>query len=251
MTDGVDPYEARTNRQQDLFNKKMMTATNSYLESTLKGQIEGLVESHCSVKLVKSVKNEPPSLELQYPKAFDSAYIKPILLLELSPMSAMTPNKHFILEPYCAETAAAFAPNTKFTIRAIEAKKSFWDKIIILHVEAHRPENKAQPSRYSRHYYDTYQMLNSSVVDDALDDLDLLQKVVEFKNKFYPQGWANYAGALQGCYKLVPDNFRVDQLRSDYKQMQQMIYGDYPSFDEILEAIKSFEERLNGLSNRI
>lgn len=249
VTDGEDPHDERSNTQQDRFNKKMNAATNAYLELTFKEQIEGLVGDKCSVRLIKSIKNEPPSLELTYPKAFDSEYIKPIVLLEVSPMSAMTPNKEFTLEPYCSGLAAAFAPNTEFVIRAIEAKKSFWDKITILHVEAHRPESKDQPARYSRHYYDIYQMLNSNVVDEAMADLALLKKVVEFKNKFYPQGWANYAGALDGAYKLIPEEFRVEQLRSDYAQMEQMIYGIYPAFDDIMSKISDFETKLNGVND--
>ncbi len=249
IMNGEDPYQVRSNTNQDKFNKKMIAATNSYLENTFKPQIETVVGDKCSIKLVQSKKNEPPSLELAYPKTFALQYIKPIVLLEVSPMSAMTPNREFLLEPYCATTAAAFASKTKFPVRAIEAKKSFWDKITILHVEAHRPQSKEQPPRYSRHYYDTYQMLNSQVANEALEDLALLRKVVEFKNKFYPQGWANYSGALNGVYKLIPDDFRVEQLRKDYAQMQYMIYDHYPSFDEILHKIKNFELKLNTYCN--
>jgi len=73
--------------------------------------------------------------------------------------------------------------------------KTFWDKVIILHVEAHRPEDKKQPPRYSRHYYDLYQMINSPTLQEAMNDIALLKEVINFKAKFYPQGWANYNGA--------------------------------------------------------
>lgn len=89
-------------------------------------------------------------------------------------------------------------------------------------------KEKDQQVRYSRHYYDIYQMLNSSVVEEAISDLPLLQKVVAFKHKFYPQSWANYEGAKNGIFKKVTGLYRVESLQKDYAQMKEMIFGENP-----------------------
>lgn len=160
-------------------------------------------------------------------------------------MSAMVPNGEFTIRPYCADVAPGLFDSPDLQVKAIEARKTFWDKVTILHVEAHRPEEKSQPLRYSRHYYDLYQMINSSTEKAAMDDIQLLKDVIAFKAKFYPQGWANYQGAAEGKVKLLPEPHVQKILESDYAQMKEMIFGDAASFDEILTTIGKFEQRLN------
>lgn len=69
--------------------------------------------------------------------------------------------------------------------------------------------DKPFPSRYSRHYYDLYCMMNSSVKDDALVDIELLNKVVLFKEKFYRCPWARYDEAKVGTLRLTPPERRL------------------------------------------
>ncbi|MEE8340179.1 MAG: hypothetical protein V3R56_08540, partial [Xanthomonadales bacterium] len=83
-------------------------------------------------------------------------------------------------------------------------------------------------------------------LDEAMDDLSLLKEVVAFKAKFYPQGWANYQDAAKGNFRLLPEAHIRKTLESDYAQMQEMIFGEYPAFNEILSVIGEFEQQLNG-----
>lgn len=236
-----DPYQERSNTQQDKFNKAMEKNAGVYINDKMLPQVNALLGDNCQLWIEE---DKPRSIMLTYPKAFSSSYIKPEIELEFGPMSAMTPNSEFFITPYCSNVVKNIVTTTEIKVRAIEAKKTFWDKVTILHVEAHRPENKNQPARYSRHYYDLYQMINSSVVEEAMADLALLDEVVEFKAKFYPQNWANYQGAKNGEYQLIPERFRVDLLVKDYAQMKEMIFGHYPDFDDVLSTVKIFQQRL-------
>jgi len=238
-----NPYTDRSNRQQDMFNKNMEQITRAYIKETLLTQMKALLGDYCVLRIDDA---KPCSIMMTYPRAFSSVYIKPEIELEFGSMSAMNPNCESIISPYCSAVVNEIVGSTHLKVQAIMAKKTFWDKVTILHVEAHRPESKNQPARYSRHYYDLYQMLNSSIFDEAMADLVLLKEIVNFKDKFYPQNWANYQGAKDGIYKLIPEQFRVDILVKDYAQMEEMIFGDYPDFIEIINAIKVFETRLNG-----
>lgn len=239
-----DPYLERSNTQQDKFNKKMEVDAQHYVQGPLLARINELMNDRCAFQMT-AVAGKPRSIMMTYPKAFASAYIKPEIELEIGPMSGMTPNSTVVIKPYCHEVVEKAFGATDLAVRAIDAKKTFWDKITILHTEAHRPEDRSQPARYSRHYYDVYKMLNSDVVEEAMADLGLLNDVVTFKHKFYPQGWANYEGAAIGTFRLIPEQFRIDSLRDDYAQMEEMIFGDYPGFDVILQEVASFEKRLN------
>ena len=99
------------------------------------------------------------------------------------------------------------------------------------------------PSRYSRHYYDLYQLANSKTLPAALGDLHLLKSVVDFKRRFYPSGWAKYKHAFPGTFRLLPKREHLPDLRRDYREMIVMFYEPTPDFDSILEA-------LGGAGNR-
>ena len=94
------------------------------------------------------------------------------------------------------------------------------------------------PQRYSRHYYDLYRMAQTSVKDVAFSYIDLLKTVVDFKMKFYPRAWAKYPEAIPGTLKLIPPEYRFPALISNYEAMKDMLYGDVPSFDTIMETNK-------------
>ena len=90
-------------------------------------------------------------------------------------------------------------------------------------------------------------MYNSPVKDAAFADLDLLDRVVKFKEKFYRCPWAKYEDAKAGTMKLMPPEYNLKALEDDYKHMQNMIFGTKPSFDEIMAIIKLLEAEINGL----
>ncbi len=232
-----NPYEERSNTQQDKFNKHMESAAQDYVKGTLLAQVISIMEPCCIVTLHPE---SPHSIQITYPKAFSSEYIKPQVELEIGPMSAMSPKGEYSIKPYCAGVLPDQFDQPNIAVKSIQAKKTFWDKVSILHVEAHRPEGKNQPPRYSRHYYDLYKMLKAGVKNEALADMELLKDVINFKSKFYPQGWANYDGAAKGEFTLLPEEHTLKNLRNDYVQMKEMIFGDYPDFDEIMSEIEGF-----------
>ena len=78
-------------------------------------------------------------------------------------------------------------------------------------------------------------------------DLELLKKVVEFKQKFYPRSWVKYEEAVPGTLKLLPPEFRLDSLEKDYKAMQNMIFDKYISFEEIIEILENLEKEINEI----
>lgn len=116
----------------------------------------------------------------------------------------------------------------------------------ILHREANRPSGGI-PSRYSRHYYDIYCMGSSKVKEKAFLDIELLKEVVLFKDKFYRSSWAKYIEACPGTIKLLPPEQSWSALSDDYLHMQNMIFGDKPSFEEIMKGIKKLEDEINSL----
>ena len=103
------------------------------------------------------------------------------------------------------------------------------------------------PRRYSRHYYDLHRLGHSFVLGRALADVGLLARVVEFKEKFYRTPWARLAEARPGTLRLVPPALRMPELAADYAAMRPMLFGEYPSLDEIVAYLGGLEERINAL----
>ena len=88
-------------------------------------------------------------------------------------------------------------------------------------------------------------MAKFPVKDRALADTDLLTRVVAFKDKFYRCPWARYDLAKRGTMRLMPPEYNIPKLIEDYDHMQNMIFGDKPAFDKILDSIYNLEKEIN------
>jgi len=88
-------------------------------------------------------------------------------------------------------------------------------------------------------------MAASPIKEKAFNDLELLEKVVVFKEKFYRSPWAKYEDAKPGSVKLMPPQYNIAALREDYEHMLDMIFGNKPEFDEIMERIWQLEHEIN------
>ena len=59
--------------------------------------------------------------------------------------------------------------------------------------------------------------------------------------------WANYDTAKVGTLKLTPEDYRLDELKKDYKAMEHMIFDKKLEFEEIIEILKKLEVENNNL----
>ena len=102
----------------------------------------------------------------------------------------------YAVRPYAADYYPQLFKNAETQVYTVDPERTFWEKVTILHREAMRtPERGPMPSRYSRHYYDLWCMIQAGTKDAALKKLDLLDEVVSFKRKFYRCSWARYEQA--------------------------------------------------------
>lgn len=240
---GVDPLEDRSNRKQQELNKEIDERGQEYIAGDLCQMIAELLSPVCSCVLDDVDRHV---LNIRYPGAFSDEYLRPEVRLEIGPLASWLPFGEYSIRPYAGEEFPEIFERVDCQVKAIKAERTFWEKATILHHEAHRPEGNQQPSRYSRHYYDLARMATSEVKDSALADLDLLVNVVEFKKRFYPRGWAQYDLAKPGSLRLVPNGHVLETIKSDYRAMENMIFGYYPPFDEMLGTLQTLENEING-----
>lgn len=243
-----EPWEERSNSKQDAFNKEANTKAEEFLRDTFLPSIV----ADLTAELGESIKcfideDDLQTVKIAYPNSFSDVSILQEIRLEIGALAAWTPVKLAKITPYAAEQYGRLFKQPSTEILTVLPERTFWEKVTILHREAFRAKDRPFPSRYSRHYYDLYRMMKTSVKDKALADNDLLTRVVDFKDKFYRCPWARYDLAKRGAMKLMPPKYNMDKLRDDYEHMQNMLFGEKPSFDEIMDGIAKLEEEINSL----
>lgn len=241
---GEDPLALRSKAQQERLNNAINQEAQAYISGQLIGAVRAVIAPVCDCAMAD---DDPHAINVLYPAAFPDAYLRPEVRLEIGPLAAWLPHDVYPIRPYAADAFPQLFAQAQTTVNAIRSERTFWEKATILHHEAHRPETSPQPARYSRHYYDMALMAWSPVKDAALADLDLLEDVVAFKQRFYPRGWANYEQAKAGTLRLVPMGHVLDSVRKDYVNMRTMIFGRYPAFDEIMAVLHGLEGEINAL----
>ncbi|MBI5282817.1 MAG: nucleotidyl transferase AbiEii/AbiGii toxin family protein [Candidatus Solibacter usitatus] len=191
---------------------------------------------------------DPNVVLFRYPAASAErlAYIRPQVVLELGTHAEFVPRGRFTIRPFVAEEFTALMPDGEAQVEAILAKRTFWEKVTILHADFHRPQDKALPGRYSRHYYDVAMMVEGEIKAEAVADAELLAQVVSHKQAFYPSGWARYDLARRGTLRVSPAESRIAALRRDYRDMADMIFGEPPPFDLLMEKLAALEADLNS-----
>ncbi|AVM67384.1 nucleotidyl transferase AbiEii/AbiGii toxin family protein [Peptostreptococcaceae bacterium oral taxon 929] len=240
--DKLEPWLIRSNTKQDKFNKEINEKTERFLkEDFLTELIKDFSQGDFEFEIDSL---DPQTILFSYPKIFDSNYLSQTIRLEIGSLAAWTPATNISIIPIIGDAYANIFKE-KTNIRTVSVERTFWEKATILHHEANRPESSKMPHRYARHYYDMYKIANSKYKDKAIKDKELLRKVTEFKMKFYPRKWAKYEDAMDSKLRLVPDKFRFLELENDYKAMSEMIYGEYPSFEEIIKILKELETEIN------
>jgi len=242
-----DPFAERSKTKQDKFNKQTIEASREYIKEHMISDVSTLLGDLCQVA---SVKDEPDVIHVVYPASFSDEYLRPEILLEIGPLAQWTPNDSYEIQSYAAEAFPEQFENPHCRVQGVCAERTFWEKATILHREAQRSEDSIVPLRTSRHYYDLAQMANAAIRDKAVADISLLQNVVEFKMKFYPQTWAHYELAKPGMLKLIPPDYVLREIARDYAAMGNMIYGEIPPLDHILEVLADLENEINALGEQ-
>jgi predicted nucleotidyltransferase component of viral defense system len=200
--------------------------------------------------LLEIDKRDPQTIYFTYPAVIESlsaTYIKPVVKVEFGSRSDNWPQETKTVTSYLSEVYPDILSEAgKIDVKVLTIARTFWEKATILHAEFHRSEQERIPSRYSRHYYDLFQISQSKHIKQILTDLSLLSRVAEHKMVFFRSKRANYESAKQGSLRLFPQINHHNDLRSDYEEMRPMFFAAPPKFDEILEGIRDLENEINS-----
>jgi predicted nucleotidyltransferase component of viral defense system len=182
-------------------------------------------------------------------------YIKPIIRLEFGARGDSFPVTKSNFIPYVAEILPEIFDNAdgiNVTVSTLEAERTFWEKITILHDLYHKERDKPLKKTIARHYYDVVLLTKKGVAAKALKRRDLLEAVVKNSrlnctNSNDSPTYKAYDDLLQYKIKLAPQMDKIAHLKQDYVAMQDngMFFGDFPSFAEIIKQLTELENILN------
>lgn len=107
--------------------------------------------------------------------------------------------------------------------------------------------------RYSRHWHDLVRLDDVGFAQAAFDDPDPAKDVAAFKSRFFRMKDSegnpiDYAKAVSGQLKLVPDAEAFKALEADYKKMadDDVLLGDAEPFEKLIARCAGLERRANG-----
>ena len=241
------PDLSRTQRQRILDN--MLGICREYIAgefiAALRRRCEQILGTNSAWGLSVE-EGKPDNVLFSYPhSATPHEYVRSQVVLELGTHAEFIPHDIFGIRSLVAEEFPRLMEEAQVSVKALLAKRTFWEKATILHAEYHRPAEKPTPQRYSRHYYDLAMMAQSPIRAEALADLELLAAVVQHKQIFYAATWARYDLAHPPTLRLYPTPERIQDLRDDYRRMVGMIFGQAPAFDTILQTLQELQNEIN------
>ena len=180
----------------------------------------------------------------------DGAYVQPVVRIEAGAKSALDPHRPVAIRPYIAEDAPGLDLTTN-DVTTIDATRTFWDKVVIVHGLRRWYERRGflrqEGQRVSRHYYDLHCLLRSDVGEAALVDRKLGTDCVHHARMFFDRPDYDLASAVPGTFAITPTCAMASALENDYANTTAMIFGAAPAFEEILASIKESELVVNGV----
>ncbi|MES2771180.1 MAG: nucleotidyl transferase AbiEii/AbiGii toxin family protein [Pseudomonadota bacterium] len=183
---------------------------------------------------------------------FADLYVKPTIKIEAGAKSALDPHRQRLIKPYVANEIATVDLTVQGVV-TIDAERTFWDKILILHGLRRwydiRGQLRQQGHRISRHYYDIYQLLQSEVGERAKKDRTLANHCTRHAQMFFNSTDLDLKSAYPGSFAITPTLAMAEVLRRDYQAMAGMIFNEVPDFAIVMNALEQLEQQINQTSD--
>lgn len=242
--DLLEIINQKSNNQKEKLAESLNNKALDFYQKVLIPSLQIDLTKETSKNFDIRLEKDELAIYVKYPSNHQLFYIRNEIKIEIGPLAAWTPFEYKKISSFVAQEYPQLFSEKEFNVKVTKPIRTFWEKAVILHQEAHREDGNC-PRRYSRHYYDIYKMYNSFVKEDAIKNMELLSEVREFTKTFYNRGWAKFDEARPGTFMLYPNNNSINALLKDYDDMKIMIYGDIPEFKEILETMKKLENEIN------
>lgn len=191
--------------------------------------------------------SDPVVINVLYKSIYGKVgYTRPIVKIEISCLSMKEP---FEVKDISSLIRDSFNTHDEWSfieIPTISPTRTFLEKAFLLNEEYQRTSPRT--IRMSRHLYDLERLMDTDFAYMALSDMDLYQKIIEHRKRFYHVGGVDYSQNLPQSISFCPQGELRKLLRDDYKEMKDsMIYGEKLSFELLIERLENLQQRFRNI----
>ncbi len=195
---------------------------------------------------------DPRIIEVHYPNVTEHPdYVRPRVQIEIGCRS--------LIEPFSVKEFGSLVDeiyqdrpfaSPYIHVPTVDAKRTFLEKLFLLHEEFSRPAEKIRVDRLSRHMYDVYHLSQNADILTAMEDQDLYETIVGHRHRYAKVGGVDYNLHNPKTLNPTPHPDFVKAWENDYKKMQsEMIYEQTPpTFEDLIINIEQLKNKLLSLS---
>lgn len=249
-------FEGKLSKNQ--ISDKLRRSACSFVRETLQYDLRGqMIKDGIDPEKFKVYVNitpvsttDPEVIFVEYDQsASPVSYIPPVVKIEVSGRSMSEPIEDVMIDSLIdsAVPGAVFS-EPKFSVRAVMAKRTFLEKIFLLHEEFAKGEGNIRVDRMSRHLYDIHRLAGTSFAQEALSDQELYDTVIEHRKTYIGLKGFDYTTLAKPTLTFIPPESIYGEWKKDYETMQEeMIYGESLPFDELISQLKELNQQINQM----
>lgn len=193
--------------------------------------------------------NDPQIIFVHYPSLYPpDEYIADEVRIELSSRSLIDPYTNSSINSILTEVIdSTILAESVFDVPAVEPRRTFLEKIFLMHEEFQLAPEEQDSFRKSRHFYDLEKMMDLPFATDAINDTGLYQTIIDHRQHYNSLQGIDYSLHKRASIQIVPPKHAIDDYRKDYATMlEEMIYGDPLDFDGLMARIQELENRIRS-----
>lgn len=193
---------------------------------------------------------DPIIIEIYYKKlAEQDDYTKPGIILEIGSRSLREPFSTMPVISFATEQEAPSGlSKEEISIPAVNPERTFLEKIFLIHETLAGEYDPIRTNRMSRHLYDLVKINKTPFAPIALGEAELYSTIVEHRSKFTRISGIDYSKHQPSKIVLIPGEEVLKIWKNDYEKMREfMIFGDAPTFNELIAELRSLQEKINNL----
>ena len=194
---------------------------------------------------------EPRKIFVKYRSAWAEPmdYLSPVVMLEIGARSLLEPNEPTSICSMIEELFPSIQTSlVDSKVTTALASKTFLEKVFLLHELFSVEGRGATEERKSRHLYDLSRMMDKDFALAAVHDDELWESIRHHREVFTSVRGMDYTPDIRKRITLIPPSDIRTAWEKDYKVMcSSMIFGDKPTFEELLGRMKTLEKRFREI----
>lgn len=233
------------------------TVIKEALEKELKsmGVPEGMVTVEADPVNPTLPDKDPQTLYVRYPSLYQANdYLGEPVKIEFGVRALREPFSTVGIQSIIGEESETKAYEEEpFLVTVVAPHKTFMEKLFLLHEKflTGRGDGDAG-ERLSRHLYDLVQMIHKGVNQEVIDDAALYKILLNHRSSYVRLKNVDYGAMQLGQLCFLPPWNLLENFRKDYATMRiEMIYGNAPEFDDLIQNLRDMNTRFAALGHQI